>query len=507
MRINRFLLFRFFLTILIVFGFSFNTASAQNVQTHYGPRPAVGVFSEDLYRAPNVRGKYYFPLGIDRSTESTFFGVIVDPAYEAKMKKDRSITSDLPLTPIYDLIVQIRPTWEGFYDPEEILAGRPTEPPDELPYKAYIKVGDEKILGPGIFKKGGKLTDRNYNEFDVYEWKISGNDLKGIVGGEKMEKLVAAIQNAGQPGVPEVKVSVEFPDIYNGPQAPEEIDPGFSLCAPIRGSGEKKIIPMRNNTNSANISTFISKANSVMNEAFAKTDPWKTYFDKLSFYIDLGKHNVNDSLSLGDIGKISSCGSNGFLYLIFGDGAGSGFDGHVSEIPYFSSEPDYLELSLHESGHAVGNLWDESQCGVTLGMAKFKHKSISETDCTKTNSNFRYNNIWYGGKDIGYDELADNNKDVKAHWFIPNLKNLMRYPPDNTKYYNVISCGFIVAAIVDQPVGDSGYTNVDYAHAQKHWPAIDSSGPNSKGCYAMDTAKTDIPPLNLNTPTITKINE
>ncbi|MFA6404497.1 MAG: hypothetical protein WCW03_00595 [Candidatus Paceibacterota bacterium] len=256
-------------------------------------------------------------------------------------------------------------------------------------------------------------------------------------------------------------------------------------CVKLSGSGPKKIVFMRNNTSSLGVSDFVSKMNDVMNNAFAKTDPWKTYFDKLSFYIDLKTHNVNGSSSLKDINNISSCkGDTPLLYLIFGNSASSGFDGHVSDIPYFRTEPDYLELSVHEAGHAVGHLWDASQCQVMLEKAQFRHKSVLEANCTKTNSNFRYNNIWYGGKDIGYEDT--NSEGVKVHWFIPTRKNLMMHPPDNTKYYDVISCGFLVAAIVDQPVGDSGWTNVDWAHAQKYWPE----------CMKMDTVKDGIPPVN-----------
>jgi len=316
-----------------------------------------------------------------------------------------------------------------------------------------------------------------------YGIQASFNISKAGLSVANEDKVIDKIAKDGLMSVV-VESDVSAPKTYNIPA---------TNCVKLSGNGPKKIVFMRNNVSSLNgVSDFISKANDIINNAFAKTDPWKTYFDKLSFYVDLKTQFVNGSSSAVDINKISSCGGvTPLLYLIFGDGAGSGFDGHVSEIPKYSLEPNYLELAMHESGHAVGNLWDESQCGVTLGLAKFQHKSISETDCTKTNSNFTYNNIWYGGKDIGYDELEDNNKDVRAHWFIPNLKNLMRYPPDNTKYYNVISCGFLMSAIVDQPVGDSGWTNVDWEHAQKYWPE----------CMKMDTVKEGIPAVNP-TPTI-----
>lgn len=437
----------------------------------------------------------------------------VDPEFETKMKKDRFITSDLPLTPIYDLVVQVIPTWKkittiGYFTINEEVIEQPTNLPSTLEYyNVFIKVGDEQILGPGTLK----LT--NKKDFDghwIYEWKISGNDLKGIVDGEKMEKLISAIKNASQPGIPKVTVTVELPQKYHGQEPYVEMKPQFSLCAPIEGSGEKKIIPMRNNTSSLSISDFISKANDVMNNAFAKTDPWKTYFDKLSFYIDLEKHNVGAATPLADVNNISNCkGATPLMYLIIGGNDTSpaaDWNGHVAQIPKYSLEPDYLELAMHEAGHAVGHLWDASSCEVHFERARSEGAITLESNCTKIKSNFRYNNIWYGG--VKQDDVDDSHyTHIPVVWFIPTLKNLMMHPGDNTKYYDVISCGFMVAAIIDQPVGDFGWTNVDWAHAQKHWPAVDSSGPNSKGCYAMDTAKSDIPPLNLNTPTITKINE
>ena len=77
-----------------------------------------------------------------------------------------------------------------------------------------------------------------------------------------------------------------------------------SNCVSLGGSGPRKIVFMRggnwNYNGSTTLDYFIGKFNDIINDGFKFIDPYKTYFNQFSFYVDLASYNSNGLLSMKD---------------------------------------------------------------------------------------------------------------------------------------------------------------------------------------------------------------
>jgi hypothetical protein len=221
------------------------------------------------------RGIYRYPVGVDEKTIT----LRVDPAFETMMRKERRVPVSLPVTPIYDLVVEAAPVFGSCYTEEPNKFS--TELPRELPLLGYISVKGEKISPDWAFaRNAGRVLDDGR---PLYEWKFKGWP-DGIAPQKTIEKLIAAAR-ANDPSLTFV---VELKNFEGGI---ERVEKGvtFGLCAPLSGSGEHKIVYMRG-AREGTLASFIRNDENVRQNGFEAIDPYKKYRVAFSHYADLVRH-------------------------------------------------------------------------------------------------------------------------------------------------------------------------------------------------------------------------
>ena len=158
---------------------------ASQVASRYCPDPAKDFFKGSIYHTKD--GKPWIE-------------VAVDPDFEAKMVKERNLTAPLPLTPVYDLVVRIKPEFnyyciQGWVEKSEIVVN---DLPFSLPIEGKLVVGkNNEVIVEGInFFRTNKKDE--HDRF-IYEWKVRGLP-DGIAPNKKLSLLLTAIQ-ASLPGI------------------------------------------------------------------------------------------------------------------------------------------------------------------------------------------------------------------------------------------------------------------------------------------------------------------
>src|SRR3989338_959762 len=116
------------------------------------------------------KGSIYYENG------KPWIEVIVDPKFEKEeLRGKRKITGNIPLTPVYDLVVRIKPEFNyycipGWVEGAEVAADKL---PTSVPVKASIVIGasDEEIVEPGVLLRTNKQDEQG--RF-IYEMKMKG---------------------------------------------------------------------------------------------------------------------------------------------------------------------------------------------------------------------------------------------------------------------------------------------------------------------------------------------
>ncbi len=318
------------------------------------------------------------------------------------------------------------------------------------------------------------------------------------------------------------------------------IDVPMTNCVLVGGTGEDdtiKIVFRRvgEDSETDDMNSFINEVNHYIYDGYAQIDPFKTYLNRISFYVDLKKIShadliarksgtiLKDDLSLVQSSSCNGIGGKIFYVTFFNDQnfhyawspVKSGQNGrvYINDSPmvtingslqknfYNQGYSSILSL-LHEEGHALGLLKDEYYTPGSIGDTD-QLFTTSKNCSTDPLNDFRYSgsNKMYGGIIFASIKVGcQYNFDSKASSIIyrPNANSLMNNQLASPKKFNIISCGYLVAALLGEPI--------DKAHAEKHWPAIDQSDnplvpltPNSHnglmGCAAMDIAKDGLPPV------------
>ncbi len=456
-------------------------AFGQTVGTRYGtgrPCPA--------YITP--RGTYQYPSGVDEKT----IGISVDPVFAVQMKKERFL-DNLPVTPIYDLVVEVVPTWGTCYTetPEDF----PINPPKELPFKVSIVAEGETIVGPGGFVLSNRRDEKGRL---LYEWKIPGW-MDGIAKGEKLEKLIKAI-TANTP----INLVVEVPR-QDGTVSYEKSPVTMGNCAPLWGSGVHKFIYERGVSAGISVSIFVGKTEDVITNGFRKMDPFATYQQSFSHIIDLAIIDDNERAKkiLSSLGKKltpgalidtivggSSCGLSStanddhYNYILRGDLSGAvitgvGSTGAASIEAYSSMNgaavvhyPLGAEMVMHEVGHFFGKLRDEeagSVMGRTSESSARAEKFMVRNCSLNPLSDFAYNGRLYSNKP---DESVHGCSHLKYLSYISSPKSgkrtgnvavyrstptsLMNYEVEGVthdKRFSGVACGWIIAEIKESGSG------------------------------------------------------
>lgn len=403
----------------------------------------------------------------------------VDPNFESRMKLNNKVATPLPISPIYDLLVTVTPIINRYCLPEWDSDGKSlgfVRPPNELPYKVYIEADDEILVGPGTLVLLGlnpNVTGANVQEWQ-YAWRIKGWP-NGITENGKLEKLIV-LSGAGDP---DIKLVVTD-SVKDGMS--ESVGINFDLCTPTAGNGKYRMVNMRGVSLEENVSSFVEEALFIFKHGFKLIDPFKTYIDQFSFYVDLKKVddlsiplNEHGVFKYGVFGKSSTCAGDVREYFLhfsnnnmmegrsFAEQGGSEIYLNLIK-PENKKLPLLPKIAVHETGHAFAYLDDEYQ--------EVARKPNLEVNCTlNPETTFR--------SDIDGKLYGDIDKEGCTCPAAPQCKNYHRpssisimnlhYTSDK---FNVISCGYIVSMI-------KGNIIPLKSEAEKYWPE----------CERLDTIK------------------
>ncbi len=433
-------------------------AYGQTAETRYGPGPC----------AENVipKGKYQYPVGVDKKT----IALKVDPAFAEKMKKERNL-ENLPVTPIYDLVVEAVPIFGFCYTerPEDYS----TTPPETLPFLASIELKGEKIVS--VLPNSRKESDDGRI---VYEWKVKGWKY-GIASGERLEKLIETVQRND----PSLKIVIEAQKA-NGEVDRAQKGITFSLCAPVWGDGQHKVVYERgmsafspyNARVSMQAYQIIEKAEDARVFGFEKVDPYAEYKEKFSHLVDLARHD--DSLYLYGIASTrtptkymrginsnSSCRlSKGdysyttYNYLLYANVEaavdGTAIDG-IATLGGRNSvvSPDTsTETVMHEFGHLFAGLFDEDGGkGATIRRPPGKNCVFDPV------SDFAHGGKQYGEGSAKSVVGCNHARGLPfKNFYRPSPTALMNYPKKDMPRdgrLSAVDCGFAIAAITQRGTG------------------------------------------------------
>lgn len=266
----------------------------------------------------------------------------------------------------------------------------------------------------------------------------------------------------------------------------------MASCVKFGGNGPIKILFMRGKSwNNSTITDLADMATEAVTHGFKEIEPLKKYQDKFSYYIDLRKYDdsaFQKTLFLGGtsiafhegvadmLKKQSSCnpsiGAADSHFFYFDQ---IGFERGVSfnklGFSFFNLKETSGEAAtvVHEFGHAFAGLYDEYM----PPAGKIPAGIFAQNCSAKPSKDFRssIDNRVYGGKyqgctqEKGYYRASEDS-----------LMNLPKY--DSDERFNVISCGYVIAAIKDRSYAKSA--------AEKYWPE----------CMTLDVAgKEDVRPL------------
>lgn len=460
----------FLLFVFPVFAFAESGVSA--VVSRYCPDPAKDFF----------KGSIYYENG------KPWVEVEVDPEFKQKvLREERKITGDIPLTPVYDLVVRIKPEFNYYCIPGWMDGAPVTE--DKLPpflhVTAAIIVGtaDEPVVDPVVFSRTSQQDDQG--RF-IYERKMQGW-TNGIASGHKLERLIDEISK-GQwlseqgVGVSTVNALIEIQKPSGGSEKIKS-PVTMSTCAPIWGGGQHRIVGMYDN-NIAN--EIVSYFDTVRKVGFAKVEPYASHQNFFSYFVDLKKAIEGSTKPITQIAleaknaklrtptiavqnnvlvkylNESSC-KNGFYLLKVGN-ANNSLPWGLGGIALFGASvsgalidtegaqlvagsrgaSDVGIVFVHEFSHTFAGLNDEY-----VYKAESKNVGLPLRNCSvRPFVDFSYQNKLYGntryeGCSFQYD-VGDKSSVPNARYYRPSNQSVMNRAGDE---FNVVSCGYILAAI------------------------------------------------------------
>ena len=179
------------------------------------------------------------------------------------------------------------------------------------------------------------------------------------------------------------------------------------------------------------------------------------------------------------------------------------------------------QVIAHEVGHAFAKLRDEYIVSLKGDLSdifdaqNYGSTVLSTENCSNQPAwdyrNAIDNKIYGGTSYLGCAFITSKTSQHPDKYYRPSNTSIMNETGfvNDTIKFNIISCGYLVSALLREPL--------DQAHAQKHWPSIDQSGNplvpkdaggNPIGCSGMNNVITSGPPAaNTTKPTITSINQ
>ncbi|OHA24629.1 MAG: hypothetical protein A3D52_02430 [Candidatus Taylorbacteria bacterium RIFCSPHIGHO2_02_FULL_44_36] len=309
------------------------------------------------------------------------------------------------------------------------------------------------------------------------------------------------------------KITIDFKTATTPQTVVKSLDIPMSNCALISGTGPRKVVFTRNGRWNSNVNVFLLLINNVIENGFKRISPFKEYINQFSFYVDLRKI-VNPEGVIQPLPSESSCFSvapdGKYLHYTFINGLTpyTNLDGTVFNLKpvslgcsyYYGCPPvkntfDYYvespTVDMHEFGHLFGKLFDEylkSSVGSLWNLAQALNKSFikncttfPQNDYRNTDDNKIYGSVTSRGCSYMFVDGARSPRDVDPRYYYrPSIQSIMANAmdnPSNLNKFNIIDCGYIVAAIKGEPPTKM--------NAQYYWSE----------CKAMDVVKNNLPPV------------
>ncbi|PIQ68908.1 MAG: hypothetical protein COV91_01710 [Candidatus Taylorbacteria bacterium CG11_big_fil_rev_8_21_14_0_20_46_11] len=454
---------RILILIFVLLFFAPVFAYAQTPSARYCPNPDTDFFTGNLHEE---NGKPWVE-------------VAVDPVFEKKMQEERYM-GDLPLTPVYDLVVRIKPSFNYYCIPEwsEGKTVTTEQLPPFLHVTGALVVGsdDEVVVDPVVFSR---TDEQDIQGRFVYERKMKGW-TNGIASGKKLERLVDTISK-------QEPINVLL-TISNPTKSDENIKSpvSFGLCAPIWGNGQHKIVGMYDV--GTDTSEVVSYFDEVRQDGFASIEPYASNQAYFSYFVDLKKvtggstppfDQVRQAMKTAHVTKPSLQMQNDVFSPYFSDSScsdgiyllkvksanntlGSGGVGGVAVmnnavrgalIDTYGAQlvagsrgaSSVGVVYVHEFSHAFATLNDEyvyQPASLNVGLP-LRNCSVRPFADFSIDSRL-YGSTRYQGCSFEYD--AGSKPGVpSAKYYRPSDKSLMNIGEVNQ--FNVVSCGFIMSAI------------------------------------------------------------
>lgn len=269
--------------------------------------------------------------------------------------------------------------------------------------------------------------------------------------------------------------------------------PNMSNCARMSGDGIFPIVAVRGTKANFNIERFIDTFDS-FHKTFETVAPFSSYKKKFSYFVDLNNYvdtewlygleqvaiyNVlvarSISPQLNFFSKIprsvSSCQIPGATYMWYTSMANTSLPEGISAPAVGALAVDGTRdsyVAVHEFGHAFGGLNDEYIYSAAAQNFAAGSGSMPPLDLPLTNCAWNYpaQKYSFGGKLYGgktylgcsWTPITTTNmftgKTVTNRFFRPSNKSIMNNQ-DDSHYFNVVSCGYLLKKIVagTNPVG------------------------------------------------------
>jgi len=343
-------------------------------------------------------------------------------------------------------------------------------------------------------------------EKDYTDW-TNINSLSGI--DEKYSDDLGTIQ------LPEDKEGYRVRAVY-----PDGTHSGYSNVAELNNCVDmldnpamNSIVFRREDNLAYNVKTLLKQVNSTVGNYFAQVDPYKSYFSTFEFHFDLKQLKHSDLSYSGNkvsfdsgpmVKSTSSCKNNTRAFVSLLDNPGLYYawtdvtSGPASYIymnvgSNYTSEngTEYANTTvrsfsntiLHEMGHALAILNDEyTQSGDWLSSitSGYDRENCAINPSSAFTSSV--DGLMYGApasnSTLGCGVATSSLIGIYRSTPLSIMSDNLGSNSASTKF-NVISCGYLVAGILLDPI--------DKTHAEKYWPA----------CMKMDTVKDGIPTSTL----------
>lgn len=414
---------------------------------------------------------------------------VVDPEFESSiLNKERHISTGIETNPLYDTVLRIKPIFNYYcipgWDEGKVEKVTADMLPEKVSIKANLIAGKKKDLIK-TQQEFSRTKEQDERGRFIYEWKIKAWP-NGLAPAFNLENLIGAVKNA-EP--------VNF-ELFSDNKEKKIIIPAhFSLCVPLWGSGQNKMIYARGDSKQSFTSSLFRSVNfpvtelynfaeSIRTNGFEKIDPYKKYSQPengmhFSHLIDLGMYNSTDFFNktardlkvfggarfifqeyekifsrMND--NISFCGNGLKVFLAKGMALDDrlGFSSVSNDKPLNTINIDYLKkksegtnpdiilpiLVIHEISHSFARLNDEYVYPTFPNDSTFRFlKGIFKNCSDKPKEDYKKQNVLYG-------EIT-NNGCTTIDSYRPSDSSIMNLLDNSASAFNVVSCGYIIATI------------------------------------------------------------